>query len=95
MRLLAVTSVMLALGAAAASGDERCTYGSQFFSPGATSCQGGMQFSCVAGAWQPTGLGCADATGDQEGLQVDPSRRAPAVRDPSVTQPAPPAAPTE
>ena len=94
MRWLVATFVMVALSAAA-SADERCTYRQQFFAPGAVSCQGGSQQTCVAGAWQPTGLGCADTTGDQEGLQVDPTRRAPAVAEPPVAQPPAQGAPSD
>jgi len=94
MRTLTATLVMLALGTATALGDDtRCMYRSRFFSPGDVSCQGGAQYRCVARSWQATGLGCADTTGDEEGLQVDPSRRAPTVRDSGVNQPPPPAVP--
>ena len=95
MRRLAATSVVLVLGATAAWSDDRCMYRNEFFSAGAVSCQAGRQFRCAAGAWQATGLGCADTTGDEEGLQVDPGGSAPAIREPSVAQPSPPAAPAD
>jgi len=63
-----------------------------YFSSGSISCENGKQYRCVAGSWQPNGLECADtnADEDQPGLDVDPSRSAPGVR-----QPAPPAVPQD
>jgi hypothetical protein len=93
MRMFAVVVVGLGLGASSASGQgSQCMYANQLFSVGSVSCQDGQQYQCVAGAWKANGLGCADtkADADQPGMNVDPSRRAPGVR-----QPAPPSVPRD
>jgi hypothetical protein len=93
MRMLAAVAVGFVLGATSASGQgSQCMYANQFFSSGSMSCQDGQQYRCVAGSWKASGLGCADtkADSDQPGLNVDPSRRAPGVR-----QPAPPSVPQD
>src|SRR5262245_27502863 len=77
-----------ALGVAAvASADEfngRCTYKWVFYPPGGTTCQDGKQAKCVAGRWQPTGEGCADAAGDPTGEETAPGVAKPRVKDPRV-----------
>ncbi len=103
MRVLATVLLVLALGASRAPGQgNQCMYANQFFSPGSVSCQDGKQYRCAAGSWQPTGLECADtkADHDQAGLDVDPSRAAPTVPQPSVgdtgvRQPALPSVPQD
>jgi len=90
MRTLMTMVVTVGIGTSAVLADERCMYANQLMSPGEVSCQGGMQFRCAHGSWQDTGLHCADTTGDEEGLQVDPSRKAPRVREPGVAQPSAP-----
>ena len=102
-RVLAPILLMLALGATGALGQgDQCMYADQFFPAGSVSCQNGKQYRCVAGSWQAKGLECADtkADHDQEGLEIDPGRAAPEVRqpglrDPGVTQPAAPAVPQD
>ena len=93
MRMLVTIVAILALGATSALAD--CMYAQQSFSPGEVSCQGGRQYRCVARAWQPTGLDCADTYGDEEGLHVNPSRQSPKVREPGVAQPPSPAVPQD
>jgi|RhiMetdeSRZDD1v2_1073273.scaffolds.fasta_scaffold3466992_1 hypothetical protein len=93
MRVIAATLLVLVLGARSAPGQgSQCMYSNQYFSSGSISCQNGKQHRCVAGAWQPSGLDCADskADADQPGLDVDPSRGAPGIR-----QPVPPAVPQD
>ena len=87
---LTVLVVLVAGGVTALAEDKRCMYLNQFVAPGEVSCQQGTQFRCAGGSWQPTGLHCADTTGDEEGLQVDPSRAMPKVREPGVAQPGAP-----
>ncbi len=87
-RGLLTIAVTLGLGATPVlAQDTRCMYAGQFVASGGVTCQRGAQYRCVAGSWQSTGLDCADTTGDQEGLQVDPSRQAPAIGEPAVRQP--------
>lgn len=87
MRVLTATAMMVALWARGAAGQgSKCMYANEFFTPGSVSCQNGRQYRCVAGSWQPNGLECADtkADADEAGVDVDPSRRAPKVRQPSA-----------
>jgi hypothetical protein len=94
MRLLAASLVMLGLAAASVQADgAQCMYRNEIFSAGDVSCQAGAQYRCSAGAWQATGTDCADTTGDEEGLQVNPGRGAPAVPNHGVDQPSAPAVP--
>ena len=87
MRMLATALLVLVLGAGSALGQgSQCMYANQFFPSGSISCQDGKQYRCAAGAWQPSGLDCADTSADrdQPGVGVDPSRAAPRVRQPTV-----------
>jgi len=98
MRILGAMLLVLGLGVTAVRGqDKQCMYANEFFSPGTVSCQGGAQYRCVAGSWQPIGLGCADtkADADEEGLRVDPSRGAPTVGEPGIKQPSAPTVPRD
>jgi hypothetical protein len=95
MRILAIVIASLVSAVAARGQGDQCMYGGQVFTSGTVSCQDGKQQKCVAGTWQPNGLDCAVAPADSDEplLRVDPSRGAPAVREPNVGQPAAPTAP--
>lgn len=52
--------------------ESRCMYANQFYGPGASSCQQGVQKKCVDGRWEPTGAHCADQPADPTGEEAQP-----------------------
>ncbi len=65
-KIALITGIAALLFAGIAGADDSCNYQGTVYSPGAATCQSGMQYRCDDGEWKGLGVNCGEkhATAD-------------------------------